>query len=182
MIRLDVSAEGINEAIAELSATEEQARKALNSTMGKMAAWLRTRAVRGLSDKLKLQQKILRARLRTYRISGSLSNVATDGSTKVWLGLNDISLARLKPRETAKGVTAMGGRFVEGAFIAKLYGKPQVLKRVGKSRAPLEVQKAKISDEGMDYIENDLVAAAAFDRRFLEIFERELKWRTSTRP
>lgn len=180
MAVIEVSA-NINQAIADLSATEDQVRKALNSTMGKMASWLRTRAVKGLSAELKLQQKILRYRLRQYRLRGRVSISGVDGAAKVWFGLNDIPLARLKPKQTKEGVTAMGGRSVKGAFIANMFGRPQVLKRVGKARFPLQVQKAEIATASTKYIDHDLVANIEFDRKFLEIFERELKWRTSTR-
>lgn len=180
MAVIEVSA-NINQAIADLAATEDQVRKALNSTMGKMASWLRTRAVKGLSTELKLQQKILRARLRQYRLHGRVSVSGVGGAAKVWFGLNDIPLSRLKPRQTSEGVTAMGGRFVKHAFIATMNGRTDVFVRKFQTRFPVSVQKAEIATAATKYIDHDLVANVEFDRKFLEIFERELKWRTSTR-
>jgi hypothetical protein len=100
------------------------------------------------------------------------------GEAKVWYGLRDIPLSRLHPRQTAKGVRADGGRYVEGAFMAKLFGRMQVLKRVSKARVPLAIQYAEIYDEAVVYIEDELVGSAMFDAQFFKFLEHELKWRT----
>jgi len=176
MLRVDITGRRELQAIAiEFGASEKQIQAALRSTFGKMAKWLLTLSVRGLSGHLKIQQKILRTRLRTYRMQGGLSG---GGEAKVWYGLKDVPLSRLSPRETSKGVRAAGGRFVEGAFIAKLFGRLQVLKRAGKTRLPLVVQYAKIYDASVTYIEDELLGSLAFDAQFFKILEHELKWRT----
>lgn len=174
---MDVSAPGLAQLVQDFQATEAQAEAAFRSTLNRMAQWLRTRSVRDLSGKLKLQQKILRRRLKTFRLQGGRS-ARNVGEVKVWYGLNDIPLSWLKPREASGGVRAQGGRFVEGAFIAKLHGKPQVLKRVGKARVPLEVQYAAIANDAQEYIEDFVLADAEFENRFMETFTRELRWRT----
>ena len=182
MLTIAVDSGGLSRAILDLKATDPQARKALNSTMNKMAAWVRTRSVRGLSDTVKIQQKILRARVRTYRMQGSIGQAQVDGSMKVWFGLNAVPWAKLNPRATRKGgVSAAGGRHDSEAFIAHYGGRPQVLKLIGKERVPLMVMKAEIAQESENYIEHFVLASAEFDNQFLKTFERELKWRTSTR-
>lgn len=181
MLTIAVDVAGLNQAILNLRATDPQARKALHSTMVKMAAWVRTRAVRGVSDKVKIQQKILRQRVRTYRMQGRLSHATSDGSMKVWFGLNAVPWAKLNPRATRQGgVSAAGGRHDSEAFIAHYGGRPQVLKRIGKARTPLLVVKAEIATEANDYIERFVIASAEFESHFLTVFERELKWRTQT--
>jgi hypothetical protein len=182
VLSLAVDGHEISVLIAELRATRPQAQKALYSTMVKMAAWIRTRSVRGVSERVKIQQKILRQRVRTFRLGGPLSHATNDRSVKVWYGLNAVPWAKLSPRATRKGgVTAYGGRHDKEAFIALYSGHPQVLKRVGKDRLPLEVVKADIEPEAMKYIEEFVLASAEFESQFLKIFERELRWRTSTR-
>jgi len=175
-LRIDIEGQGIVALAHAFGATEKQVQAALRSTYGKMGRWLRTQSVRGLSAKLKIPQKILRQRVRTYRMQGG---VAGDGAgAKVWYGIRDISFARLKPRETSGGVKAMGGRFEKGAFIAKLYGRDQVLKRVGRERVPLRVVYADIEDESITYIEDVLIGTEKFDSQFFKFLEHELKWRT----
>ncbi len=47
----------------------------------------------------------------------------------------------LNPKATPSGVSALGGRQIKGAFIATVRGKRQVLKRLGRARYPVAVQK-----------------------------------------
>lgn len=175
-ITIDIDGRGINALADTFGATEKQVKAAMRSTYAKMGRWLRTQSVRGLSAKLKIQQKILRSRIRTYRMQHGMD----DGQgAKVWYGIKDIAFARLNPKESGKGVKAQGGRFEEGAFIAKLYGRDAVLKRIGKERVPLRIVYAEIAEEAVTYIEDVLIGTAMFDAQFYRFLEHELKWRTS---
>lgn len=176
-LHVEIDRRQIESLVDAFGATEAQIQAAMRSSYGKMGRWLRTQSVRGLSSKLKIQQKILRGRVRTYRMQGGVGG--TGEGAKVWYGLRDIPFIRLSPRENAKGVVTAGGRFEEGAFIARLNGHPQVLKRMRESRVPLQVVFAEIQDESIVYIEDNLIGTAAFDVQFFTFLERELKWRTS---
>lgn len=173
---VDIDPESLRALINAFGATEAQFEAAMRSTYGKMGRWLRSRAVRGLSSKLRIKQKILRGRVKSFRLQGGITG-GGQGS-KVWFGLRPVSLMRLNAKQTAKGVRADGGRFIEGAFIANFHGRPQVLKRVGKERFPLEVQHADISDQSTIYIEDELIGTAEFDAQFFKFLEHELRWRT----
>ncbi|KAF1017673.1 MAG: hypothetical protein GAK31_00941 [Stenotrophomonas maltophilia] len=176
-ISIDITGAEIQCLADKVEATEEQLRAALRSAYGKMGRWLRTQSVRGLSGQLKIPQKILRGRTKTYRLQHGMDDLS---GVKVWYGIKDISFSRLSPRRRAKGVSAHGGRFEPGAFIAKLYGKNEVLKRAGKRRVPLSVVYADIADDAITYIEDVLVGTAVFDAQFYKFLDHELKWRTST--
>lgn len=178
-LSVDIDDAGIQALINILGATETQIEAALRSTYGKMARWLRTRAVRGLSSELAVKQKVLRSRIKTFRLQGGITSGGQ--GMKVWFGLKPISLMRLNAKKTAEGVRADGGRFVKGAFIANYNGRQTVLKRTGKSRLPLEVQSADIADQAVVYVEDNLIGTAEFDLQFFKIFEHELKWRTKTK-
>lgn len=175
-LTVDIDGRGIDALAGAFGATEKQVKAAMRSTYAKMARWLRTQSVRGLSSRLKIQQKILRSRIRTYRLQHGMDNAE---GVKVWYGIKDIAFARLNPREAGGGVKAQGGRFEKGAFIARLYGRQQVLKRIGKERVPLRIVYAEISDEAITYIEDVLIGTAMFDAQFYRFLEHELKWRTS---
>lgn len=175
-LTVDIDGRGIDALADAFGATEKQVQAAMRSTYAKMARWLRTQSVRGLSSRLKIQQKILRSRIRTYRLQHGMDN---GEGMKVWYGIKDIAFARLNPRQNARGVRAQGGRFEQGAFIANLYGRRQVMKRIGKERVPLRIVYAEIADESVTYIEDTLVGTALFDAQFYKFLEHELKWRTS---
>jgi hypothetical protein len=175
-LEIDIDGRGITALADMFGATQAQIDAAMRSTYGKMARWLRTQSVRGLSSRLKIQQKILRSRIKTFRMQHGIGG--GDVQAKVWYGIKDIAYARLNPKESGTGVRAQGGRFEAGAFIAKLHGRQQVLKRVGAKRVPLKVVYAEISDEAITYIEDVLVGTAMFDAQFYRLLEHELKWRT----
>lgn len=175
-INIEIDGQGIQALVDAFGATEKQVQAAMRSTYGKVAKWLRTQSVRGLSKELNIQQSILRSRLRTYRMAHGIGN--TGEGAKVWYGLRPIPFARLNPRETSTGVKTAGGRHEDGAFIATLHGRKQVLKRVGRARVPLRVVYAEIADDAVVYIEDELIGSAAFDAQFYKILEHEIRWRT----
>jgi len=177
-LNIELDADGIDDLVRQFEATPAQLEAAMRSTYGRMGRWLRTQAVRGLSQKLGIQQKILRSRVRAFRMQGGIASARV--GSKVWFGLNPIPLSRLRPRKAPKGVRAQGGRYVEGAFLANIRGRQQVMRRTGPARLPLEVVYADIEDPSQVYIEDVLIGSDAFEAQFLRTLEHEIKWRTRT--
>ena len=86
-----------------------------------------------------------------------------------------MALIRLGARRTRAGVSAKGGRHIEGAFIAQARrGKRQVFRRKGRARLPIAVQTARIEAQTTDYLENDLSGSRDFEQQFRQVFEHEL--------
>ncbi len=178
MIEFEIDTSSLRQAIIDLANTQPEISKALNTTLRKMASWVRTQSTRGLSKELAVQQKIIRRRLKTAK----LKRTGSGASVIVWHGLNPIPLIYLKARETRAGVKASGGRFVAGSFIARAKsGNLQVFKRRGRKRLPIDKQTADIAGKAENYIENKVVEAALFEAQFYKIFEHELQWQTRTR-
>lgn len=175
-LSIEIDGRGIQSLVDVFGATEDQVNAAMRSTYSRMGRWLRTRALRGLTGKLAIQQKILRGRVKAFRFQGGAGSKGE--GAKVWFGLRDVSLMRLNAREAAGGVKASGGRFIKGAFIARFQGRMQVLKREGKGRLPIHVVAAEISEPAQIYIEDELIGSAEFDLQFFRFLEHELKWRT----
>jgi len=177
MIDLDLEAQGVYQVISDLQATEAQVQQALRSTLRKMASWMRTRSVRGLSTHLQIQQKVIRRRLRSFNLRTS-----PDGATiTVWYGLNPISLIYLGARQNKSGVTA-GAHKRPGAFIARgAGGHRQVFKRRGGARLPLDKQRLDIEDKAVTFLEDKVIGDADFEAQFHKVFEHELTWRTQIR-
>lgn len=175
-IELDLDAQGIHTAIADLQATEAQVNKALGSTLGKMAAWMRAKSIKGLSGELQVQQKILRRRLKSFR----MKRTADGGSITVWYGLDPIALIHMGARQNKRGVTA-GKHKRDGAFIAPgRNGGRQVFKRRSGARLPLDKQRLDIKDKAEIYLEDKVIGDVSFEAQFYKFFEHELKWRTRT--
>lgn len=173
---LHINADGIDRIILDLQATPKQIDKAFASTSLKLAKWLQTKSIRGLAKELVLPQSEVRRRLRTFRVKRGLGG---KGAT-VWYGLDPIGLIHLGAKKQGKGVAAMGGRYVEGAFIAKgRNGGLQVFKRRGKERLKIDKQSADIHDAAQTYIEDRLLGSGEFDAQFFKVFDHELQWRQS---
>lgn len=178
-IDLEIDAQNLQQVVDELSANEAQIKRALNSTLSKMADWLKAKSVKGLSAELKIQQNILRRRIRRFNMVRN----STGSEIRVFYGLDPISLIYLNPKKSGRGIKVGTGRFVSGAFIApapNAYIGKQVFKRVGKARLPIKKQVADIKDQSDVYIEDELLGTAEFDAQFLKFFEHELKWQTRT--
>lgn len=177
MIDINIDARQLERVVVDLAATDAEVRKALSSTLRRMASWVRTRSTKGLSSELAIQQKVVRRRIKSTR----LQRTGDGASIKVWYGLNPISLIYLQARQTGGGVKASGGRFVDSGFIAKgKSGGAQVFKRKGKGRLPIEKQKAEIESKAGGYLEGQVFNATDFEAQFFKTFEHELKWRTQT--
>lgn len=172
VIDLDIDAEQLRIAVADVSATQQQAEKALLSTLAKMATWLQAKSIKALSAELGIQQKVIRRRLKKF----GLRKRNGGAEITVFYGLNPIALIYLSPKKRAGGIGASGGRYVKGGFIAK----GQVFKRRGAARLPIEKQVAEIKDQADVYIEDHLLGTAEFEAKFFQLFEHEIKWRTQT--
>jgi hypothetical protein len=177
LVNLEFDTEGLERIASSFRATPAQLDKALDAALRKMANWLRAQSIKGLSKELRVQQKILRGRLKTFR----LARRGAEQGMKVWYGLDPISYARLgTPRQTGAGVR-VAGHFVEGAFVARQKnGALAVFKRKGRGRMPLVKQYLEIVAPAEAYIEDRVLGTAAFEAQFFKLFEHELQWRTKT--
>lgn len=183
MIEIDVQESGLESIERFLAATPKQVDRAMSSTFAKLARWLTTKSIRELAKHLKLPQKEVKRRLRTFR----LSRVAGGQGVRVWYGLDPMGMIHLGARQTKEGVTAYGGRFVKSAFIARGragQGGPadtnkQVFVREGRTRLPIKKVTVALGDDAQRYIEDHILGGYDFTQQFYTIFERELKWRTT---
>lgn len=174
---IDIDDVGLHVLVDELGATQPQLEAAMRSTYAKLGRWARGRAVRGLSATTGVQQKILRRRVKAFRMQHGIDG---GGAAKVWFGMKPIKLSHMHPRQTKEGVRADGGRFYKGAFIVNRNGRPTVFKRDGKSRLPIRELQVDIADQVQTYIEDTLVGSPEFEAQFFKLLEHELKWRTRT--
>lgn len=164
----EISRKDVDNLIRTLGLTESAARAAAKRALLKTAKWTQTRATRALSSEMKLQQKLIRARLRLYRRQSGMEQL-------VWLGLNAFAAKRLgTPRRRGSG-TQVGSHYFEGAFPIKRYGGG-VYRRTGPQRFPLELAKLAIDEEGAVALRQ---AAEHADERLLQIMQQEMQYELS---
>lgn len=174
MIDLKIETDGIRPTLAALDATEAQVQRALRSTLSKLARWARSRATKGMAKEVKMNQTTFRRRLRVSKVRS-----ASRGGSKVtvWFGLNPVGIIYLRPRQTSRGVSAMGGRHIRSAFIATMESsKRGVFKRRGKARLKIDLQREDIEDPGEKLMTDGLAKSPEMEAKFVGIFERELRW------
>lgn len=175
MLNVIIEPAELGRAADALMATQKQVDAALRSTLGKMAKWVKTRSVRGMSDALGMQQKVIRRRVKALK-----AKKTSDGQqVSIWYGENPVGLIYLGARQNGSGVSASGGRTVKSAFIAKgKGGGKQVFKRTGSSRLPVKRQAAEVKPDADKFIESNFIDSAAFEAQFYKVFEHELQWQT----
>ena len=160
--------------IRRLGATEKVVQQSMRSALGKMAAWTKTRSARGLSKELKLQQKILRRRMRAKPVR----RTSRGAQATLWYGLNNVPLIYLNARRNRRGVAAYAGRQGDAGFIATGGRRPtkEVFKREGRARMPIKRQTESIAQESTGYLE-DMIGEAEYQAHFQKLFLNQLQWR-----
>lgn len=160
----------INRVKRELVATHKQINIAMHRALRVTARKIRTKASKDLRLKLKVPSRIWKDRLRLYVRQ-------KEGIYRIWFGLDPISLSRLNPRQTKRGVSAQGRVRRKGAFISKGgKNKGLVFKRKGRERLPIDKQEFEVEEDVLIYIEDEIFPA--FEEMFYQVFEKELRWET----
>ncbi|HFQ4959206.1 TPA: phage tail protein [Vibrio vulnificus] len=154
-----------SEFIRRYSAFEKEIPKAVQRAVSATNRWLRAVTMAELGYELKIDNKALRSRFRTYK-NGRIS--------KLWIGVRDIGVHRAgKPVQNRLGVR-VGAEFYEGAFISPMdSGELLVWRRRGKARTNIEMVTIDIADDVDEIVENYL---PQINRKFEEFFHREFRY------
>ncbi|NYT62366.1 phage tail protein [Alcaligenaceae bacterium] len=167
-LAIKIPREDLERLMGMFQISKEACRRAARRAVRKTAKWTEGQAARTMSAQLRVQQKIIRQRLRMYMKGDGLDQ-------KVWLGLNSLAVRRLGiPRRRGTG-TQVGRHFFEGAFPIQKYGGG-VYRRAGQGRFPLELAKMEIDDAGATALRE---AANKAEARLMEIMRQELRYELS---
>ena len=142
----------------------EQGRIAAKRAFAKTLKWFRGQATRYASKELDIPRKALRSRW-------FMDNAAYT----LWLGLNPVAAHLMgNARQTKTGVRASIYNF-DGAFLAQMNGKSDllVMRRIGRRRLPISKEFVDISDK-MTIVFNRFKRLAI--SRFEVIFKQELNY------
>ncbi|MFA5632672.1 MAG: phage tail protein [Porticoccaceae bacterium] len=167
-IEAAVSRADVESLISMMGLSKEAAQRAARRAVAKTAKWTQSQAARAMSAELRVQQRILRARLRLYKRGDGMEQ-------KIWLGLNAITANRLGTPRKKSGGTQVGRHFFKDAFPIKRYGGG-VYRRKGRERFPLELARLGIDAIGALALRE---AAQRADDRLLEILQQELRYEFS---
>jgi len=164
-VQVALSQADILNVTGRLHLTPKAVRAAAMRAIRKSARSIQAESARKLSAELRLQQKLVRARLRLYRKGEGLQQ-------KVWLGLNAMAAARLGAVRKVRGGTRAGRYFFKDAFPIDQYGGG-LYRRTGKERFPLELVKLEIEEAGRAAVEQ---AAERGEERFLHFLRQEIRY------
>lgn len=177
MIEAKINKAEIDKLREFFQATNRELNAASNRAIRKTITWIKSKTLKEVSTQSGVQQKVLKDRART-----SVDTSKKEG--KFWFGVWRVSLARLNPKQTKKGVKAglRGSIYREGAFLAPLKNstlfKYQVFKRAGKKRLPIikQVYDFRVS---ADTIKNKIMPQVPGE--VTKKLRQELNWETSKR-
>lgn len=160
-----VSAAELERLRAALNLSEEACRRAARRAVRKTAQWTMGATARSMSQTLRIEQKMIRARLRTYLRGEGLEQ-------KVWLGLNRLVARRLGTPTRQGSGTRVGRHFFEGAFPIRRYGYG-VYRRTTEDRFPLELAKLEIDQAGERALRE---AGRRAEQRLLQVMQQEMNY------
>jgi len=167
-LHIEMSQADIVHVKGALHLSQKAVRAAARRVVQKTAKATQSESSRALSAELRVQQKLIRARLRLYRSGDALGQ-------KVWLGLNAVAAARLGDPRRVAGGTQVGKHFFKNAFAIAKFGNG-LYRRTGRERFPLELVKLDIEETG-DVVMRQ--AAARADEHLMRILQQELRFELS---
>ena len=137
--RITIDPSGWDELKDRLSAFKYEIQDAMREAAKKTTRWANNEGISRIVKLTGVRRAVVKGRT-------AVKFSYQDGKGNVWFGFNPISLSRLRPRQTRKGVTA-GKVKRPGTFIVQSLNG-QVFKRRGPGRLPLDKQMLDIHEEG----------------------------------
>ncbi|WP_105901428.1 phage tail protein [Vibrio gangliei] len=168
-------------------ATQAQVKAAYNRALTRTAKTMKSMANKKLKDELQVRRmKDLRRRLQTFRLKSTSKQTRLD-ELKLWFGMNDIPVSKLKGRIKALGAKKrpQGAMFspagkvkaqtYDDGFVANAYNKRSIFTRTTQAQYPIKEARVPVSDELQDAIEDEIFSELT--DVFMKHFETDLKGR-----
>lgn len=166
-VLVDIDAAELEGMALHLDLTRKAAEQAVRAAANRTARWARVQIARGLASRLGISASLLQGKRLTAKAGRS--------GARVWIALNPLNAAQAGARSAPGGLRAGRSDF-RGAFLAKgKYGGRAALRRVGRSRLPLEGAGFDVLAAAPDEINRK--AWPALNDRFLEFYTEELERR-----
>lgn len=184
----DIDANELERIQAVLGATTEQVRGAYVRALKRTSVTMKSRSLKLMRDGMDAKSlKAIRRRMQTYQSAfGVGRNDGRMDELKLWYGLNDVAVSKLKGRMTRIGTkrnpagasftsSKLGRQDYTDGFVAKINKRKSIFSRKGERRFPVRESKMNVSDELHVQLEDEI-----FDELpevFIAHFSTDLKGR-----
>ncbi|MCS6257462.1 hypothetical protein [Shewanella baltica] len=175
-----------------LGATEKEMMAAYNRAITRTSVTMKAQGARLMRDGMDAKSlKEMRKRMQAHKYAFKLGK--TGGSLdelKLWFGLNDMSVGRLKgrisrlgskksPAGAAFNSSKLGRKEFGDGFVTRLRGKRSIFARKGAARFPVSEAKMAVADPVQVKLEDEIFAS--LPEVFMQHYTTDMKGRVAGR-
>lgn len=176
-----------------LGGTEKELLAAYNRAIARTSITMKSQGSKLMRDGMDAKGlKEVRKRMQAHKYSfrvGQTDSAKLD-ELKLWFGLNDMSIGRLKGRLSRLGSKrspagaaftskTLGQQKYEDGFLGRVRGKRSIFARKGAARFPIREKKVAVSDPLHTKLEDDIFSG--LPEVFMQHFTTDMKGRVAGR-
>lgn len=175
-----------------LGGTEKELLAAYNRAIARTSVTMKSRGSKLMRDGMDAKGlKEVRKRMQAYKSAFKLGQTSEKlDELKLWFGLNDMSIGRLKGRLSRLGSKrspagaaftskTLGQQKYEDGFLGRVRGKRSIFARKGAARFPIREKKVAVSDPLHASLEDDIFSE--LPEVFIQHFTTDMKGRVAGR-
>lgn len=175
-----------------LGGTEKEMLAAYNRAIARTSVTMKSRGSKLMRDGMDANGlKEVRKRMQAYKSAFKLGQTSEKlDELKLWFGLNDMSIGRLKGRLSRLGSKrspagaaftskTLGQQKYEDGFLGRVRGKRSIFARKGAARFPIREEKVAVSDQLHASLEDDIFSE--LPEVFMQHFTTDMKGRVAGR-
>lgn len=175
-----------------LGGTEKEMLAAYNRAIARTSVTMKSRGSKLMRDGMDAKGlKEVRKRMQAYKSAFKLGQTSEKlDELKLWFGLNDMSIGRLKGRLSRLGSKrspagaaftskTLGQQKYEDGFLGRVRGKRSIFARKGAARFPIREKKVAVSDQLHTKLEDDIFSE--LPEVFMQHFTTDMKGRVAGR-
>lgn len=175
-----------------LGGTEKELLAAYNRAIARTSVTMKSRGSKLMRDGMDAKGlKEVRKRMQAYKSAFKLGQTSEKlDELKLWFGLNDMSIGRLKGRLSRLGSKrspagaaftskTLGQQKYEDGFLGRVRGKRSIFARKGAARFPIREKKVAVSDQLHTKLEDDIFSE--LPEVFMQHFTTDMKGRVAGR-
>ncbi|MEL4255233.1 phage tail protein [Shewanella xiamenensis] len=175
-----------------LGGTEKEMLAAYNRAIARTSVTMKSQGSKLMRDGMDAKGlKEVRKRMQAYKSAFKLGQTSEKlDELKLWFGLNDMSIGRLKGRLSRLGSKrspagaaftsrTLGQQKYEDGFLGRVRGKRSIFARKGAARFPIREKKVAVSDQLHTKLEDDIFSE--LPEVFMQHFTTDMKGRVAGR-
>lgn len=167
----DIDTSELEAARELIGATPKEIEAAFNRATKRTEVTMRKRSVKALREGMGAKSgKSIKRRMQAYRYAFRLGQTSGDfGALKLWFGLSDISVGKLKgrasrigskrqPHGAAFSSPTLGQHTFDSSFVARVNSRRSIFARKGLSRFPVQEAKVPVYNHLHEYLEDEVLS------------------------